>query len=34
VRTAVAFTGLISAGLLPVVWSYVLWRRYQREGVT
>lgn len=34
IRGPVAFVGLIAAGFLPVVWSYVLWRRYQREGVS
>ena len=34
IRGPVAFSGLIGAGLLPVVWSYVLWRRYQRESVS
>ena len=34
VRGPVAFAGLIGAGLLPVVWSYVLWRRYQRPETT
>ena len=33
VRAPLAFTGLTLGGLLPVVWSYVLWRRYQREEV-
>jgi uncharacterized membrane protein len=31
-RTPVMLTGLIGGGLVPVVASYVFWRREQREG--
>jgi uncharacterized membrane protein len=34
VRGPVAFAGLMAGALIPVAWSYVLWRRYQREGTT
>lgn len=27
-RVAVSFIGLMAGGLIPVVWSFVLWRRY------
>jgi uncharacterized membrane protein len=33
-RGPVAFGALMVGGLLPAVWSYVLWRRYQRGGTT
>jgi uncharacterized membrane protein len=33
-RGPVAFGALMLGGLAPAVWSYVLWRRYQREGTT
>lgn len=32
VRFAVAMAGLAGAALIPVVWSYVLWRRHGPEG--
>jgi uncharacterized membrane protein len=28
-RFPIGFAGLMVGGLLPVVWSYVLWRRYK-----
>ena len=34
VRWQVASAGVAGAALLPVVWSYVLWRRYQRPETT
>jgi uncharacterized membrane protein len=33
-RGPVALGALMIGGLLPAAWSYVLWRRYQREGTT
>jgi uncharacterized membrane protein len=33
-RGPVALGALMAGGLLPAAWSYVLWRRYQREGTT
>jgi uncharacterized membrane protein len=31
-RFPVGFTALMLGGIVPVVWSYVLWRRYRDEG--
>ena len=33
-RGPVALCALTAGGLLPAAWSYVPWRRYQREGAT
>lgn len=30
-RMPLAFAGLVAAGTIPVVWSYVLWRRYGED---
>ena len=32
VRAPIAFTALMVGGLLPVLWSYILWRRHGPEG--
>jgi uncharacterized membrane protein len=29
-RFPIGFAGLMGGGLLPVIWSYVLWRRYKK----
>jgi uncharacterized membrane protein len=34
VRGPIAFGALALGGVSPAVWSYVLWRRYRREGTT
>jgi hypothetical protein len=34
VRGPLALSALMAGGLLPAVWSYVLWRRYRREEPT